>query len=257
MSTTWAAGQGNLNSSDGNTEPLEDPLGPKCCRTFVLALHADVASGIPIRLRTYFSDRDHPTPHCTIWQAGRATSAAPTFFDPIIFGIPPIKYVDAGLGYNNPSREALSEAIRIWPERTISCLLNIGTGNQSQARLGDSPLSLTMLKGLHSIFQVAQACVRISTDCDRIANDVRAECRRQRITFIRLNVREGLDNIGLEEYTRVKEIGGYTQEYLCQNETDEWTGKCASLLGDEVRPLAKLDATALYGMRRRPLFKTS
>src|ERR1700738_2801164 len=121
VSSRWADGRGNVQSPDGNKEPLEDPLGEKCCKTFVLAVHADVASGIPSRLRTYLSKQDHPTRDCTIWQAGRATSAAPTFFDPVTFGVPPIRYVDAGLGYNNPSREALGEALRIWTNSKVEC----------------------------------------------------------------------------------------------------------------------------------------
>lgn len=38
-----------------------------------------------------------------IWQAARATSAAPHYFDSV--KIDGVSYVDGGLGYNNPSPE--------------------------------------------------------------------------------------------------------------------------------------------------------
>jgi len=248
IASRWNAGQGNLNSTDGNTEQLEDPLKEKCCKTFVLALHADVASGVPSRLRSYSSKLDLPTKDCTIWQAARATSAAPTFFDPITFGVPPIRYIDAGIGYNNPSREALIEAARIWPDVKIGCLLSIGTGYQSQAQLKDFPFP-KFFGGLRSQYQVAKACVRISTDCERTANQTREDCKRQNVPYFRFNVRQGLENIGLEEYKRVSEVGGCTQEYLCQGETDDSSTLCASHLAEGIMPGKRVGFARLQGIR--------
>lgn len=37
---------------------------------------------------------------CTIWEAGRATSAAPTYFPSM--NVDGFDYVDGGLGFNNP-----------------------------------------------------------------------------------------------------------------------------------------------------------
>ena len=87
-------------------------------------------------LRTYRSDTHFPA-DCTIWEAARATSAAPTFFDAIEFGIPLVRYGDAGTGYNNPAREALSEAHTIWPNLPIKCLVSIGTGDQAPPEVKD------------------------------------------------------------------------------------------------------------------------
>jgi predicted acylesterase/phospholipase RssA len=60
-----------------------------------------------VRLRNY-NVPENTMPDCYIWQACRATSAAPTFFPSIT--IADQKYVDGALGYNNPIRPLLAEA---------------------------------------------------------------------------------------------------------------------------------------------------
>jgi predicted acylesterase/phospholipase RssA len=56
-----------------------------------------------VLFRTY-NTRDHPAADCAIWQAGRATNAAPKFLKPIKIGNPGIEetFVDGGMGQNNP-----------------------------------------------------------------------------------------------------------------------------------------------------------
>jgi patatin-like phospholipase/acyl hydrolase len=71
--------------------------------SFVVACRADdLNNQIATHLRTYnnpqlpesFSD-------CMIWQAARATCAAPTYFRRMKIG--KWEYVDGGLGFNNPT----------------------------------------------------------------------------------------------------------------------------------------------------------
>src|SRR5438046_1431206 len=70
---------------------------------------------------------------CKIWEACRATSAAPTFFrSAYIRDVGPggrtLHFVDAGLGFNNPTEEVIDEAHQLWPGKPIGCILSIGTG---------------------------------------------------------------------------------------------------------------------------------
>jgi hypothetical protein len=68
---------------------------------------------------------------CPIWQAARATTAAPTYFPPAWVSIPTPGelYVDGGITQNNPSPQALVEGKEHWKARR--CLLvSIGTGIQ-------------------------------------------------------------------------------------------------------------------------------
>jgi predicted acylesterase/phospholipase RssA len=63
---------------------------------------------------------------CEVWEAGRATGAAPTFLDPM--EIDGVKYVDGGLTTNNPTELAITEAERLFPGRQIGCIVSLGCG---------------------------------------------------------------------------------------------------------------------------------
>jgi predicted acylesterase/phospholipase RssA len=67
--------------------------------------------GLPVLFRTYDSPY-HPAAEWTIWEAGRATSAAPNFFKQIKIGRPGLEeaFVDGGMGNNNPISSLLLEA---------------------------------------------------------------------------------------------------------------------------------------------------
>jgi Patatin-like phospholipase len=123
------------NESVGMSAVTDKPS----CRTFVVANLAEDADGPPIFFRSY-DVRGHGLANtCPIWQAARATSAAPTFFKPMLVDDPPpaVPYVDGGLRYNNPSQLAVEEVRRIWPGRTPTCLISIGTGRQRSVQVYD------------------------------------------------------------------------------------------------------------------------
>src|SRR5260370_41600024 len=85
----------------------------------------NLSANIPALFRTYQSHEVHPD--CKIWQAARATSAAPTFFKRVEIGMGQ-PFIDGGLGHNNPSSLVLEEAKRLFDARQIGCLVSIGTG---------------------------------------------------------------------------------------------------------------------------------
>ncbi|KDR66070.1 hypothetical protein GALMADRAFT_28572, partial [Galerina marginata CBS 339.88] len=82
--------------------PLLEDDQAGVCRTFVCAMNAhNMGGNIPVLFRTYESHKPHS--NCKIWEAARATSAAPTFFKRIEIGRDQ-PFIDGGLGRNNPSR---------------------------------------------------------------------------------------------------------------------------------------------------------
>ncbi|KIK65151.1 hypothetical protein GYMLUDRAFT_71037 [Collybiopsis luxurians FD-317 M1] len=63
----------------------------------------------------------------SIWEAARATSAAPVYFKS--FEKNGKTFVDGGLGWNNPVLELMSELPTLYGQNfSIGCLVSIGTG---------------------------------------------------------------------------------------------------------------------------------
>jgi hypothetical protein len=90
--------------------------------------------GPPSLFRTY-RYLHGAAPDCEIWEAARATCAAPGFFKPIILeadGLPECDYIGGRIGFNNPCARLLFEAGELFKRRPIACLINIGNGLPSK-----------------------------------------------------------------------------------------------------------------------------
>ena len=118
----------------------------KACPTFVVTTRGLVANGPPVLFRSYGPD----AATCTIWEAARATSAAPSFFKEIRIHDPvdgtSEYFIDGGVAYNNPSEIALKEAGKMWKNVGRFCLVSVGTGRQKtikfvQPKGSDIPIS--------------------------------------------------------------------------------------------------------------------
>jgi predicted acylesterase/phospholipase RssA len=121
---------------DENATMADTKDGSDEVRTFVVATKGLHAEGPPTLFRSYQCD-GHNASRCTIWEAGRATSAAPTFFTPIKIEIPlpGCTFVDGGLAHNNPAELALSEAQEIWTKTKRFSLVSVGTGRLGSVRV--------------------------------------------------------------------------------------------------------------------------
>jgi hypothetical protein len=164
----------------------------------------------------------------TIWEACRATSAATSFFDPIAIGRFGEQFVDGATGANNPVREVWDQAQLAWGpeplEGKVKCLVSIGTGVPSLKAFKDD------------VFNIGQTLAAIATETEVTAERFRRERGPLDSTgrYYRFNVVRGLEDIGLEEAKKVKEMAAATRRYISSQEVHRQMQACAgNIAGQE------------------------
>jgi predicted acylesterase/phospholipase RssA len=161
-----------------------------------------------------------------IWEACRATSAATSFFDPIAVGRFGEEFVDGATGANNPVRELWDQAQQAWGleplEGQIKGLVSIGTGVPSLKPFKDDAL------------HIGKTLIALATETEQTAEKFRREKSLLDETgrYYRFNVTSGLDNIGLEEAKKVKEMAAATRKYITSQEVYKQMQACASSIAN-------------------------
>ncbi|KAK0713548.1 acyl transferase/acyl hydrolase/lysophospholipase [Lasiosphaeria miniovina] len=109
------------------------------CKVFLMAVNQLGANNhAPVTLRTYEHPLDKPAlPEIKLWEACRATSAAPSYFPPL--EVSGVKFLDGGLQANNPLGWLWNEVLTVFgPARDTSCFLSIGTGTPESQVAGSA-----------------------------------------------------------------------------------------------------------------------
>jgi len=197
----------------GPTAPLEAKKimmydnNPKACKAFVTATSGrDAQKGKPYLFRTYRGRGGVTNKDCMIWEAIRATSAAPTFFDPI--QIQDEMFVDGGFGCNNPVNFVYDEAREMWPDREIGCIISLGTGMPRVLSLQNPTLFDTRFPK-----NWVQVLERTATECDTAHQDMLRK-KELRGKYFRFNVQQGLQGVSLMEWQKLGETASLTEAYL-------------------------------------------
>jgi predicted acylesterase/phospholipase RssA len=189
----------------------------KGCHCFVVAVHKE-----SLNTPKHFKNFDQHERKTTIWQALRATTAAPTYFDPIALGNPEIFYCDGGTGYNNPCSEVDRVAKSIWGKRTIGIVISIGTGLQE----GSSP---KRIKWLPNFLHVVRSLVPMATETERVHQDSYHRYNNGHTEYFRFDT-HGVSNIGLEEWRKAELITTRTGRYMKQPSRIEKVKNCTECL---------------------------
>uniref|UniRef100_A0A3B5B4X8 Calcium-independent phospholipase A2-gamma-like n=1 Tax=Stegastes partitus TaxID=144197 RepID=A0A3B5B4X8_9TELE len=79
---------------------------------------------------------------CQVWQAVRASSAAPGYFQE--FTLQSDIHQDGGILLNNPCALAVHESRLLWPNQHFQCVLSLGTGRYDNVKRG--PATSTSLR---------------------------------------------------------------------------------------------------------------
>ncbi|KAF3358216.1 hypothetical protein VDGD_03089 [Verticillium dahliae] len=140
-------------NQDPDSVPLreENNTNPSC-KVFVTAVASHGSNNhAPVLLRSYTNPLQMPElPDIKLWEAARATSAAPMFFKRL--EVNGQTFVDGGLQANNPIGWLWNEVLQVFgPVRTTGCFLSIGTGTPLSQTLSTVNHPIDFTNGLASI----------------------------------------------------------------------------------------------------------
>ena len=194
----------------GHTDKMADITGPKFIMTTCLA---DQLPPV-LHLMCNYGDAqsDHMLPsNLPIWEAARASSAAPTYF-------PPFRkmFLDGGMMANNPTLDAMTEIFSRAEkegqrEVKLGCIISLGTGVPPTTKLSgganvvnphnpmDVIRDVEAMKNLIDLF-IAQS----TTSYGQEVEQSRAWCKSMGTPFFRFS--PPIDNIMLDETDDVKLI---------------------------------------------------
>ncbi|KAF5688686.1 calcium-independent phospholipase [Fusarium denticulatum] len=173
------------------------------------------------------TDEDEQSNDFKIWEAARATSAAPTFFQPFIHPETKRTYVDGALMYNNPVSLAYSEVEKIWPGSLApDIILSVGTGMVVDSKSGEmktkhnsklEPFKKCIPKGYLMRIEAGLGIIQSSTSCHEAWKEFKSMSvtdRRLRHNCHRLNV--GLkQRVEMDDVEKMESLVEECEKYLC------------------------------------------
>ncbi|KAG7240721.1 hypothetical protein INR49_026610 [Caranx melampygus] len=211
-------------------ESARDPHCPK-----VSAVSTIVNRGLPLKAYVFRNYRlmpgvrSHYPGDCKhkMWQAIRASSAAPGYFQEFVLGKD--LHQDGGLLINNPTALAIHECKCLWPNTPLQCVLSLGTGRYETA--GKNNTTYTSLKTkLTNVISSATDTEEVHAMLDALLPPD---------TYFRFNPYMSED-IPLNE-SRLEKLNflkGEGERYLERNEAK--LRKAASVLGQEKSTIQRL-----------------
>ncbi|KAK7687056.1 hypothetical protein QCA50_009556 [Cerrena zonata] len=230
-----------LGNPEEPMRPMEgSKLGTKC-KVFVVACKAKGTNvTTPTHIRTYRNTEiQEPFAAWKIWEAARATSAAPTFFQRITVG--GVDYIDGGLNANNPVLLLYAEAGLVFGRaRRIQCLLTIGTGLPPPVTINNKRICISraLPRALEAIRTMAdtQLGLRLLTSGEQIHCLFREYSIVPKEAYYRFNHEERDDGgevqepISLDGWLKMEALQHNTIQYL--ESQGEMMEKCARVLAE-------------------------
>ncbi|CAE6467838.1 unnamed protein product [Rhizoctonia solani] len=198
-------------TGDPDEPMLERKFTDGQCTTLVFAMSKhNMRAGIPIIFPSC-QVAANAGPDCSIWQILCATMAHPEFFKSFDIGDPPLarSFVDAGLGCNNPLAHLLAEVKTLHPQRYVASVTSIGTGHTRTIQIPNT----SFLRHFLPIPAIV-AMKAIATDTERVAEEMARRFRSMDGVYFRLNVDQGLQDVGMDGWEQLSEVMGHTSAYM-------------------------------------------
>ncbi|QRV93281.1 patatin-like phospholipase protein [Ceratobasidium sp. AG-Ba] len=170
---------------------LEEKNSDNCYTAIVTARQNNAAA--PHLMRSYLRKDQPCADKIKIWEAARATSAAPAFFSPVPVGDLGVVYVDGAVsGHCNPSALAREEAEHMGSPTEISL-----SGTASSKLIGFIGLSANTV-------QVHEAVARSFNQTHEPGHS----------PYVRLSVENSIDKVRLDDFEKMPQIAASTTTYL-------------------------------------------
>ncbi|KAI1468633.1 FabD/lysophospholipase-like protein [Daldinia caldariorum] len=166
-----------------------------------------------------------------IWEAARATTAAPSYFDPIVIsrGGDTRTFIDGAMGCNNPAKEVVDEAAALFgTDCVLGCLVSLGTGFSGEVTIGEAQ------KGVKKMVGLINNLKKIATNTEKVHEDLRNLIRADLDTYFRFQLPAGAENIRLHDYKKLDELSRLMQVYI-EKESSE-IDKVVRILVDKAKP---------------------
>ena len=180
---------------------------------------------MPTLFRTWIPAAN-TTYNCTIVEAARATTAAPTFFKGFEAANSQ-RFLDTGLRWSNPVQLVVEEARSLYANRPLSCVLSLGAGTTGVIGLEEPD---TFQKSLPT--KVLRFLRRIASECEDRSEEMARQLNKlgKPNLYIRLNVDQGLEGVSLEEWNRLDEVETHTRQYLYKFGVNQQVDRLVTIL---------------------------
>jgi len=207
------------SANDDGDERMQNPTTEVSTgAAFVCAMPA-VNFKYPRRFRTY-DVRKHRNANCKIWEAARATTAAPTVFKGIEIGESgqiAERFVDAGMKCNNPTKEVIQEAQLLFGDhRPFGVLVSLGTGHPGTVGMSAPDAFQKILPT-----ELIDFLKNLALDCESTAKDVERQLKYFPNHYFRFNVTHGVGTISLEEWKKMGDVQSHTKAYLQEEKVSD------------------------------------
>ena len=239
-----------------NFDPTFDSEASMCRTVCVSFLSHSVRRNSPFLFRSYehappltsskthshggaevFEHNPGPAHALLIWKVARATSAAPSFFDPM--EIDGEEFIDGGIGCNNPSSIAYFEVTQMHNNAAdvISLCLSVGTGEPDFER-GAGSKTTRLLKTLKALPKI----VTNSAGVHQFMSSLKSTFN---VPYYRLNVPEELGDLKMDtwvtngKHSTKEKVTALTEKYLSNEEVQNQLREVAQKLVDRRRERAR------------------
>jgi predicted acylesterase/phospholipase RssA len=158
-----------LRTNCGLEFMIDTTVDPEVTKVFAVSTLVSQIPPIPYIFRNYEYPLGHEsrypgTSRTRIFHALQGSTAAPSYFDDYIsIENPNDRMQDGGISCNNPSALAVHEATKLWPNRSIDCVVSMGTGR--------TPVKQNPHSGVRGVLTTLAKCATSSERVDDAMRD--------------------------------------------------------------------------------------